>query len=299
MDTIDGMRAFIAVADMGSFTAAAEREGMSTALASKYVGRLEQKLGARLFNRTTRSLALTEIGRAYLERARQIVEDLEALEASVQDQAASPLGHLIVSAPVTFGEMFLTDMVMRFLERHPKISVDLRLTDRIVGLAEEGVDLAIRISELEESSLIARKIAPIRVILCATPEYLRRHGTPVDPAELAAHSCVIDTNFRAQNEWPFLAAGKRKTVRVQGRFSANSARAARDVVLSDAGIGLIPSYAVAKDLDAGRLVEVLVEAEALSLNVYAVYLPNRHLAPKVRRFIDFLAENFTGADRTA
>ena len=170
MDTLDGMRTFRAVALAGSFTRGAEQMTMSTALASKYVGQLEEHLGVRLLHRTTRSLTLTEIGAAYLKRCIQVLEDIDELESSVQERHANPKGDLVVTAPVTFGEMYLTETVARYLEAYKDVTVDLRLTDRFVGLVDEGIDLAIRIAELEDSSLIARRLTSARVIACASPE---------------------------------------------------------------------------------------------------------------------------------
>jgi DNA-binding transcriptional LysR family regulator len=292
MDTIDGMRTFIAVVSAGSFTAAAEHLNMSTALVSKYVGQLEERLGVRLLNRTTRSLVLTEIGQAYLERCAQVIDDFDELEAAIHNKRSNPSGNLIISAPVTFGERHMTVALARFLEQYPDIVVDLRLTDRFVGLVDEAVDLAIRIAELPDSSLIARRLAPARVVACAAPSYLEKHGLPCQPEELVDHVCIIDNNFRSAHEWPFMVGGERMTVKVSGRFSVNSAQSSRAMVLAGAGIGLVPTYAIGEDIKQGQAVVLLEPFEALNLGIYAVYLHNRHLAAKVRAFIDFMAEEF-------
>lgn len=292
MDTVAGMKTLIAVVDAGSFTGAAERLGMSTALASKYVGQLEKRLGVRLLHRTTRSLNLTEIGQVYVERCRNLLNDFDELEAAVQDRQSAPRGGLIITAPTTFGEMYLTPALARFMAGYPEITVELRLTDRFVGLAEEGVDLAIRIAELEDSSLIARHLAPARVVACAAPAYLERFGEPARPEDLTDHNCIVDTNFRISGGWPFLIDGKRITISVSGRFSVNSAQAARAMVVAGAGIGLVPTYAIGEDIKNGRIVPLLMSHEALDLSVYAVYLPNRHLTAKVRAFIDFMVGEF-------
>lgn len=292
MDTIDGMKTFVAVVKEGSFTAAAVRRDMSTALVSKYVGLLEDRLGARLLNRTTRSLTLTEVGSAYFERCQQLLDDFDELEASVQDHDASPRGTLIVSAPVTFGEMYLTDAISQFLTRHPDVAIDLRLTDRFVNLVDEGVDVAIRIAELEDSSLIARRLAPIRIVLCASPAYLQRHGTPRRPDDLLAHGCIVDRNFRRGSLWSFKENGEHKVVQVAGRFTVNNAESVRRMLLADLGIGLIPTFAVGRDIQQGGLKVLLQEYEASELNVYAMYAHNRHLAAKVRAFVDFAAGTF-------
>ena len=292
MDTITGMKTFAMVVTAGSFTGAAERLGISTALTSKYVGRLEERLGARLLNRTTRSLTLTEIGRVYFDRCQQIIEEFDALEAAIQDRQSDPTGHLIVSAPVSFGEIYLTAVVAEFLGRHPGISMDLRLTDRFVGLADEGIDLAVRISELESSSLIARRLAPMRIVACATPAYLDARGRPATPRELTSHDCIVDTNFRGGSLWTFTIDGERVAMKVASRFSVNSSESVRQMLLMDRGIALAPIYAVADDIKSGALEMILSSFEPSPTAVYAIYQHNRHLAPKVRAFVDFLVETF-------
>lgn len=292
MDIIVGMRTFVTVVEAGSFTAAAARLDMSTALVSKYIGQLEQRLGSRLLNRTTRSLALTEIGKAYFERCRQVIDDFDELEAAVQNKRSIASGKLIVTAPVTFGEMYLTSAIAEFLEQQPAITIDLRLTDRFVSLVDEGVDIAIRIAELEDSALIARRIAPARIIICATPSYIEQHGAPDKPDDLEHHSCIIDTNFRNGALWPFVENAKQTAIKVNGRFSVNSATAVREMLLKGSGLGLIPTYAVGDDIAQGRLVPVLEEFEATNLGIYAIYAHNRYLAAKVRVFIDFMANRF-------
>lgn len=292
MDTITAMRTFAAVASAGSFTGGANRLGLATNLASKYVGQLEARLGLRLLNRTTRRVSLTEAGRAYLERCVPLLEEFDALEAAVQDRQARPSGKLIIAAPVTFGEKYLAPAFADFLDVEPGISIDLRLSDRFVNLVDDGFDFAIRIAELEDSSLIAKRLAPARIVACASPDYLRQAGTPQHPLDLAAHACVIDTNFRAGAVWPFLVSGERITVKVSGRFSVNGADAVRSLALRNAGIALCPTYVVGKDINAARLVPVLSGFEAFKLGIFAVYPHNRHLAAKVRAAIDFLTERF-------
>jgi|TARA_R110002072_G_scaffold2069_16_gene17448 DNA-binding transcriptional LysR family regulator len=295
MDTIDGMRTLVAVVKAGSFTAAAARLNISTALVSKYVGKLEERLGSRLLHRTTRSLALTEVGAVYYKRCQQVLADFDQLEAAVQHRNAAPSGKLIVSAPTTFGELYLTDAVADFLEQQPAMTLDLRLTDRFVGLVGEGIDVAIRIAELADSTLIARRLAPARVVACAAPAYLARHGTPREPADLTHHSCVVDTNFQNGPLWSFKEGGKPRMVKVGGRFSVNSAQAVRRMLLAGFGIGMIPTYAVGEDLQQGRLAVILEPFEALNMGVYAIYAHNRHLAATVRAFVDFAVKRFGSA----
>jgi len=294
MDTIVGMRTFAHVVTSGSFTAAAERLGMSTALVSKYVSRLEDRLGVRLLNRTTRSLTLTEMGRVYLDQCQRVLDDFDALEASVQEGHAAPRGTLTIAAPVTFGETYLTPAIADFLHQNPGMSVDLRLTDRFVGLVDDGIDLAIRISDLEDSTLIARRLASAGIVACAAPRYLRDHPKPFKPHDLLDHDCVIDSNFRNGAAWTFMVDGALETIKVTGRFQVNNAAAVRRMVLTGAGIGLIPSHVVGEDLKKGRLVPVLEAFDGYDLGIYAVYAHKNHLAAKVRAFVDFVVERWRG-----
>lgn len=294
MDTIDGMRTLVAVADSRSFTAAGRRLGMSTALVSKYVAQLEARLGAALLVRSTRSVTLTEVGRTYLPRCRQLLEDLDALEAAVSERDAAPRGNLVVSAPVTFGEMHLPSVIGRFLDAYPGMSLDLRLTDRFVNVVEEGVDVAVRIAALEDSSLIARRLAPSRILFCASAAYVARHGAPAHPDDLAQHVCIVDTNFRGQDEWPFVVDGKRVIVKVDARLRVNSAAMVRERVLAGAGIALMPSYAIGLDIRRGDAEALLTAYEPPPIGIYAVYPRNRHLAVKTRVFIDWLVAQLGG-----
>ncbi len=293
MDTINGMRTFIGVVEAGSLTAAGERLGMSVALVSKYVGQLEERLDVRLLHRTTRSLTLTEIGKVYYDRCQQVVDDFDELENAIKDKNAKPSGKLVIAAPISFGEMFLTRAISKFLELHPKISINLQLTDRFINLADEAVDVAIRIAELPDSNMIARHLAPARIVCCASSIYLEENGTPKTPVDLVKHECIIDNNFREPGVWPFLIEGKRKAIKVKGRFSVNSARASREMILENKGIAMIPAYAIGNDIKSGK-VKVLFKAhEAFDIGIYAIYLHRRHLAAKTRAFVDFIANQFS------
>lgn len=292
MDMLAGMRTYIAVVAAGSFTAAAERLGISKALTSKYVGQLEEHLGVRLLNRTTRQLNVTEAGQAYYQRCRQLLEEFDELEAAIQDQQEAPRGSLVVAAPTTFGEMYLTRAVADYLDQQPGVSVELVLADRFVNIVDEGFDLAVRIGELADSSLIARRLAPARIAVCAAPVYLAQAGTPTDPRELESHTCVIDTNFHAADHWPFQKHGRRFSVKVNGRFRVNNAVAAREMMLAGQGIGLCPTYVIGNELRNDRLKILLQEYEVFEHGIYAVYPHNRHLAAKVRTFVDFLVQRF-------
>ncbi len=292
MDILTSMRTYAAVVTTGSFTAAAERLGISKSLTSKYVGQLEDHLGVRLLNRTTRKLNLTEVGQAYYQRCQQLLEDFDELEAAIKDKQAAPQGKLLVAAPTTFGEKYLTQAVADYLDQQPGVSVELVLGDRFVNIVDEGFDLAVRIYKPTDSSLIARRLAPARMIVCATQEYLSRTSTPVHPNELAKHNCIIDTNFHFPDRWQFQEKGQAFNVDVTGRFRVNNALAARNMILTSQGIGLCPSYAVSEDIRKNSLKILLQEYEAFEYGVYAVYPHNRHLAAKVRTFIDFLIQWF-------
>lgn len=292
---MEGMRTFVAVAKAGSFTAAGKMLGRSTALVSKYIGQLEERLQVQLLVRTTRSLRLTEVGEAYLARAEALIEQVDELENSIEMTRGEPSGNLVVSAPVTFGESYIASAVSRFSCKYPKVFIDLRLADRFVNLVDESIDLAIRITELPDSSLIARRLCPANIVCCASPAYLERAGAPQTPADLANHQCIVDRNMKNPNAWPFIVEGKRELVSITGRITVNSARAAQAVASEGGGIGLIPHHAIALDLREGKLVPLLQEYQAMRMNVYALYQHRAHLAAKTRVFVDFLVETFKDA----
>lgn len=292
MDVLTGMRTYAAVVAAGSFTGAAERLGISKALSSKYVGQLEEHLGARLLNRTTRRLNVTEVGQAYYQRCRQLLDDMEELEAAVRQQQEAPQGRLLITAPTTFGEMYLTRAVADYLKEQPGVSVELVLADRFINIVDEGFDLAVRIGQLADSSLIARRLAPMRVALCASPDYLKRAGVPAHPQELTSFHCVIDTNIQDPEQWTFKEQGRSFRVKVNGRFRVNNALAVREMMLAEQGIGFCPLFVIEEDILTGRLKVLFQEYEAAKYGIYAVYPHNRHLAAKVRTFVDFLVRRF-------
>jgi len=294
MDTLTGMRVFSAVVSAGSFTAAAERMGMSKALVSKYVLQLERRLGARLLNRTTRHLSVTEVGLAYHDRCQSLLEAVDDLEAAVLDRQEAPQGRLVVTWPQTFGEMYLNKVLAEFLERYPQVSVEVNLTDRLVNLLEEGFDLGIRICELTDTGLVARRLAAIRVVTCAAPSYLDRRGAPTHPLELRDHACVSDTNIDGAGRWPYWIDGERRNIEVKGPCRVNSARVARDLIVAGAGIGLCPDYAVSDAIRDGRLHLLLQNYKSVEYGLYAIYPHRRYLATKVRAYIEFLSARFRG-----
>jgi DNA-binding transcriptional LysR family regulator len=293
MDRFDEINAFAAVADARSFTQGARRLGVSSAQVSKLVARLENRLGARLLNRTTRDVSLTDTGRAYLERARGLLEDFEALEGSVRDQSG-PRGLLKISAPVSFGAAQLTPALLDFAAAYPEVSLDVTATDRMVNLVEEGFDVGVRIGELGDSSLIARKLAAVRMVTCASPAYLQAAGAPATPDDLAQHEAILDNNMRDPTVWSYGSHSDHYDVRVHGRLKFGGADAC--VAAAERGLGITrtPAFAAADDLRAGRLTPLLCAYEPQLIHVHAVYPHARHLAAKVRVFVDFLAERYAG-----
>jgi len=284
------MRTFAAVAKASSFTKAAERLGISVKLASKYVGQLEDRIGVRLLNRTTRRISLTEVGVAYLERCQFILDEFDNLEAAVHDKQTTPKGLIHITAPVTFGEMHLTPLISGFLQSQPGISINLNLSDRHTDIIDEGFDLAIRIGELSDSSLIAKRLGPVKLVVLATDKYLEKFGTPTHPRQLSGHHCIIDSNFRSGAQWPFQENGNRLPVKISGTFQANSANAVRQIALSHQGIAMSPDYVVNNDIETGKLKTILDDYLPPPLGIYAVYPHSRRLAAKVRVFVDYMAK---------
>ena len=294
MDTITRMRAFVAVVDSGGFTAAARDSGRSKALMSKYVAELEEELGARLLNRTTRQLSLTEAGTATYEEAQEIIRRVERLQETLEAASDTPRGRLRLSMPRTLGESELSRGVMEFTAKHPELRLDLVLEDRFVDLVSEGFDAAIRITSLADSSLIARKLDSFRVATYATPALIASHGRPEHPTELAGLPCVVDTNLQSRANWPFREDGARFTVTVRGRVEANSAATVASAVRAGLGFGRGPWMTIRADVEAGRLVTVLDDYELDDLGIYIVYPHRDRMPAKLRGFIDHMVAWFEG-----
>lgn len=286
------IRAFVQVFDAGGFSSAARQHGRSKALLSKYVTDLEDYLGVRLMNRTTRKLSLTEAGEAYYREASQLLAQLDDLDASILDQTTAPRGLLRVSAPRNFGEMILAPAIYTFLASYPEVSLDLRLEDRFVDLVDEGIDVALRISAAQDSSLIARKIVDMAHSVVASPAYLKARGTPKVPEDLRHHAAIVDTNLSGQANWRFLVDNATVSVHVDGPVRVNSPLSARDAALADLGIALLPGYLADPVIASGRLVRVLEGYLQTGSSLQAVYPHRRHLAGKVRALIDHLVAWF-------
>ena len=293
MDRFAALQAFVAVAEVKSFSEAARRLRLAKSAVSRQVGALEADLGVRLFHRTTRSLSLTEAGRGYFERAERILADLDEADLAVSHLQAAPRGRLRVSAPMSFGFLHLAPALSDFLVRYADVTVDVAMNDRFVDLVDEGFDVALRIATLPDSSLIARRLAPARRVICASPEYLAARGAPQSPDDLRAHACLFNSNLPSARDWRFVASdGSAWPVTVNGRLSANSGDALRIAALHGLGLANLPTFIVGADLKAGTLATVLDAFVAQDLSINAVYPHSRHLSPTVRAFVDFLAKRF-------
>ncbi len=288
MDRLDGMRTFAEVAAAGSFSEAARRLGISKALASKYVSQLEERLGSRLLNRTTRKVSLTEVGQSYLLRCKAILEEVDDLEETVQLQQGRPRGLLRIAGPRVLGQDLLVPEVARFLDRYPEITVELLLDERRVDIVQEGFDLAIRIGHLNDSAMIARKLCDYRYVICASPDYLECHGAITHPRDLATHAAIINTNLAPSTQWDFLIEGQLERVGLQPKVRVNTDRAVRALVRAGQGAGLCLFPGVEEDIRAGRLVRLLEGFEAYDRPVSVVYPHARLLSGKARAFIDHL-----------
>jgi len=292
MGKIQEMSSFVAVADAGSFVAAADLTGMSKAAVSRHVAELEERLGVRLMQRTTRRLSLTDEGQRFLARCKELLASIDEAESELSSKTGSPSGLVRVNAPLTFGTMHLAPLWGRFMDRYPKVTLDVTLGDRIVDLVEEGYDLAIRISNLPNSALVSRTLASTRMVLCASPGYLRAHGTPVHPSELAAHRVISFSYWVTRDEWHFNGREGEVIVRVRAGMHTNNGDTCRFAALDHQGIILQPDFMIGGDLRAGMLVELMPDYRAISLGIHAVYPSRKHLPLKVRRLIDFLVESF-------
>lgn len=293
MDRFTALRVFRAIAQEGSFAGAGRRLTLSASAISKNLAELEAHLGVRLVHRTTRRMALTEEGRAYLDAVAGALDGLADAERTLSPAGAEPSGLLRVSAPLTVALTWLSPAIPGFLARHKLLRLDLSLDDRRVDLVREGFDLVIRGSDhLEDSSLIARRLMTMRHVLCAAPAYLDAAGTPRSPGDLKAHECIRFSLSGHADVWTFRRDGRTERVAVEGRYVVGSSLAVRDALLAGFGLHLIPRAYVEKDLASGRLVPLLTEWTADETVLYAVYPSRRFTAPKVRAFVDFLADTF-------
>jgi DNA-binding transcriptional LysR family regulator len=290
MDRIDAMQAFVAVADLRGFAPAARKLRLSQPAVTRLIAALEERLGARLLQRTTRSVALTDAGARYLERARRILADVEEAELAAEGERIRPSGKLVVSAPVGFGRLHVGPMMSAYLKRYGDVSAELRLEDRMVSLVEDGIDLAVRIGHLADSSLVARQVGEMRRIMVASPAYLKRHGEPKTPAEIAAHQTIQFGASSASGEWRFIEDGREFRVDIVPRLSTNSADAAVQYAEAGGGLTRVLAYQAADAVRRGRLKIVLQAFEPPPLPIHIVYPTSRLLSAKVRAFIDLVVE---------
>lgn len=295
MDRLSEMEAFVHVVDQGGFTEAARKLGVSKSAVSKHVAALESRLAVRLLNRTTRRVLPTEIGLAYYDRAKTVLKDADDADEMVTAMQATPRGALRVSAPVSFGVTHLSGAVAAFLESYPEVEVHLVLDDRFVEIVAEGFDLAIRIGTLADSSLRARRLAEARVMLVASPAYVAAHGAPRRLDDLTEHKLLHYSNLSTGNVWRLRTIkGQERQIRVGGRLTANNGETLRRAAEAGLGIALQPAFILGDAVREGRLVEILPDHPLETIGIHAVYPPGRFTQPKLRVFIDFLAEHFRG-----
>ncbi|MGY3585199.1 DNA-binding transcriptional LysR family regulator [Bradyrhizobium sp. USDA 4341] len=290
MDRIDAMQAFIAVADLEGFAPAARKLGLSPSAITRLIAALEERLGARLLQRTTRQVTLTDAGSRYLERARRILADVEEAEDAVESERTRPEGRLVISAPFGFGRLHVSPVVTAYLKRYPDVGVDLRLSDRRINLVEDGVDLAVRLGHLPDSNLVARHVGQMRRIVVASAGYLKLRGEPKRPADLTAHDTIQFGAMTATPDWRFMEDGQEIRITPTPRFTSNSSDAAIQYAEQDGGLTRVMAYQAAESLKARRLRIVLAEFEQPPVPIHVVYPTSRLLSAKVRTFIDLVTE---------
>jgi DNA-binding transcriptional LysR family regulator len=292
MDKFQEMRVFAAVVDAGSFVGASDALDMSKPAVSRHVADLETRLGVRLLHRTTRKLSLTEEGEVFYARCTELLGNIEEAEAEITSRSGQATGQLKVSAPVSFGLLHLAPLWAEFMARHSKVVLDVTLSDRMVDLVEEGFDAAVRIARLPSSSLISRKLSSTRMILCASPTYLKLRGTPTQPSELAGHTVVAYSLLSMGEVWQFAGPQGHVEVKVEPRMRTNSGDTCRAVAQRHQGLIIQPSFLVSDDLRSGALVELMPDHRSIEMGIYAMYPSRKHVLPKVRLLIDYLVESF-------
>lgn len=292
IDIVAGMRVFTAVVEAGSFAGAADKLDLSRGMATRYVAQLEAHLGVRLLNRTTRRLSLTEAGSDYCQRAIQVLAMVEEAETSVAQEASVPRGTLRVTSSVAFGVRHLGRAITEYLQHYPGVEADVTLNDRVVDLIEEGFDVAVRVAARIDPGLVARRLTRARIAACASPGYLKKHGTPKSPEDLARHNCLTYAYWSLGNEWHFRRKGVQRKVRVSGSLRGNNGDILVNAAIEGMGVILQPTFLAYEALREGKLVRILPAWEADELSVFAVYPHRKYLPPKVRSFIDFLAGRF-------
>ncbi|MEQ8822846.1 MAG: LysR family transcriptional regulator [Filomicrobium sp.] len=292
MDKLEAMNAFAKVVAHGSYAEAGRRLGLTRSAVSKAVKELEQLLGVRLLDRTTRRVSATEAGRAYYERCVDILASVEETELQIARLHDEPRGVLKVNAPMSFGALYLGSAISEFMGQYPELTIEMALSDRFIDPIEEGVDVTVRIGELADSSLIARKLAPARLVLAASPDYLKAHGKPKSADDLKEHRCLHYGHTTSMPRWQLMVDGQPASVPVTAVMCSNNGDILRKGALQGTGIALLPTFIIGQDIADGALRQVLPECEPTPLGIYALYAPNRYLAAKTRVLIDFLRERF-------
>lgn len=292
MDRFQEMTVFAAVVDAGSFIGAAQSLPMSKAVVSRLVAELENRLGVRLLNRTTRTLSLTQEGQAFYLRCKSVLADVEEAEAEVMARRGLARGVLKLNVPVTFGVMHLAPLWGEFMSQNPEVILDVTLSDRVVDLVDEGYDLAVRIGRLSSSTLVSRQIASTRMVLCASPDYLKRRGTPQHPSELASHDLIAYSLMSTGDHWELTGQEGTLSVKVKSRMKTNSGDTCVQVAIDGQGVIFQPSFIVDQQIKAGKLLALLPEYTAIEYGIYAVYASRQNVSPKVRVLIDYLLKVF-------
>ena len=294
MDKLRGMETFVAVVECGSFTGAAARLEMSAVMVGKYIALIEGQLGTRLLERNTRRQSLTDAGRVYFDEARRVLEQVAIAERSVERLRQSPAGTLRVSAPVSFGASIIAPLTASFLQAWPEVRVELDLTNRMVDLVDEGIDLAIRIGDIQRTDLVAKYLAPYRMAICAAPDYLARHGTPQSPADLAGHQCLSHTVWTARNEWRLPGADEEVRWKRDAVLRCNDGYALRMAAVAGAGLLLQPEVLLAEDFASGRLVRILQHYTPQPRPIHLLWRQDLRPLPKLTRFVEHLLKEVTG-----
>lgn len=290
MDRLQAMRVFTTVVDTGSFARAAEQLHLSATATSRHVADLEKHLGAQLLQRSTRRLHLTEIGTNYYDRCRSILADVEEAEAQAATSESQPRGMLRISLPTSFGLQYIAPAIPEFCKRYPDLQLELSFSDRIVDLVEDGIDMAVRITGDLKTNLVARKLAEVQLICCASPAYLEQYGTPRHPDDLRHHNCFTYSYSASINTWKFQRDGREYQVQVKGRLGTNSGEMSRLAAVHSLGIDMLPTFMVCDELQSGKLVPILQDYPMPPINVYAVYLPGARRAARIKAMVEHLWE---------
>lgn len=293
MSKLEDMEILVHVVEAGSFTRAADQLNSTKSMVSRRLSELEKRLGARLFNRTTRRLSLTEAGQTFYEHSRKIISEVEEVEESMGGNVSEPRGRLRVNAPTSFVDE-ISPAILEFIQRYPQLQLDLHLSDQHLDIVSEGFDLALRLGHLRDSTLVARRLAPCNFVVCASPAYIKRHGEPATPEIISQHECVVYGNLPVSEIWQFIVDGNPFVPEVNARISMNVGKAIVRAVVAGMGIGLLPTFVVSEAVRSGSLVQVLKDYKVMEHGLYVVYPSNRYVPARVRMFVDYLAERFGG-----